>query len=246
MFHELARHLQTRRLIAGDTLSLDQDKSFYCVIDGSVQVYARTGLPNQTVGSGSWDEDDMNGYQLLNQVGSGGMLSSLFTILSLFTENVKLSWQDEDYHDDDDELEPVSVASTQRTPLRRRPGRSNSDVSNLSLGTMRSPTRRPSVSSSASTVHQEDVKSPRAQSPYRRSQSPLPFPQSSRIPSGTSTRPKSTVSAEPESHFSAVARAAEDSSLAVIPAEAFRRLTKKFPKATAHIVQGEVIQVPFA
>lgn len=185
----------------------------------------------------------MNGYQLLNQVGSGGMLSSLFTILSLFTENVKLSWQDEDNHDDDDELESISVASTQRTPPRTRPGRSNSDVSNLSLGTLRSPTRRPSVSSSGSTVHQEDATSPRAQSPHRRSQSPLPFPQSARIPSGTSTRPKSNVSVEPENHYSAVARAAEDSSLAVIPAEAFRRLTKKFPKATAHIVQGKNVRV---
>lgn len=37
VFHELSRHLQTRRLIAGDTLSLDPaDKSFYCVVDGSV------------------------------------------------------------------------------------------------------------------------------------------------------------------------------------------------------------------
>ncbi|KAF7337681.1 Lysophospholipase NTE1 [Mycena sanguinolenta] len=34
-----------------------------------------------------------------------------------------------------------------------------------------------------------------------------------------------------------VARATEDTTLAVIPAEAFRRLTKKFPKATGHIVQ---------
>lgn len=180
----------------------------------------------------------MNGYQLLNQVGSGGMLSSLFTILSLFTENVKLSWQDGDIHNDDDELISISMASTQRTTPQTRPARSNSDVSNLSLGNIRSPTRRPSVSSSGSTVHPEDVTSPRAQSPHRRSQSPLPFPQSARIPSGTSTRPRSNASAEPENHYSAVARAAEDSSLAVIPAEAFRRLTKKFPKATAHIVQG--------
>lgn len=35
----------------------------------------------------------MNGYQLLNEVGSGGTVSSLFTILSLFTEDVKISWQ---------------------------------------------------------------------------------------------------------------------------------------------------------
>src|SRR5260221_6645384 len=41
LFRSLARHLQTRRLIAGDSLSLDQDKSFYCVVDGMVQVFAR-------------------------------------------------------------------------------------------------------------------------------------------------------------------------------------------------------------
>ena len=35
-----------------------------------------------------------------------------------------------------------------------------------------------------------------------------------------------------------IARAKVDTTLAVIPAEAFRRLTKKFPNAAAHIVQG--------
>lgn len=92
VFHELARHLQTRRLIAGDSLYLDQDKSFYCVIDGMVQVYAQTGSSTYQ-DSVPWDEEDMNGYQLLNEVGSGGTLSSLFTILSLFTEDVEISWQ---------------------------------------------------------------------------------------------------------------------------------------------------------
>jgi hypothetical protein len=36
-------------------------------------------------------------------------------------------------------------------------------------------------------------------------------------------------------------RAVNDTTLAVIPAEAFGRLTKKFPKASAHIVQGKSI-----
>jgi len=44
-------------------------------------------------------------------------------------------------------------------------------------------------------------------------------------------------------HHGVVARATEDSTLAVIPAEAFRRLTKKFPKATGHIVQGKLLRV---
>jgi lysophospholipid hydrolase len=73
-------------------MSLDQDKSFYFVVDGMVQVFTQTGKSVEGQ-SGSWDDDDMNGYQLLNEVGSGGTLSSLFTILSLFTEDVKMSWQ---------------------------------------------------------------------------------------------------------------------------------------------------------
>jgi lysophospholipid hydrolase len=66
VFHELARHLQTRRLIAGDTLSLDEDRSFYCVIDGMVQVYAPSGKPTEFQ-SGSWDNEHMNGYELMNR-----------------------------------------------------------------------------------------------------------------------------------------------------------------------------------
>ncbi|CCO29959.1 hypothetical protein BN14_03983 [Rhizoctonia solani AG-1 IB] len=102
VFHELARHLQTRRLIAGDTLALDQDLSFYCVVDGHVQVFAETGRH-----ADSWDDDYVNGggYQLLNEVGPGGTLSSLFTILSLFTEDVRISWQDNTGEQDPQENE---------------------------------------------------------------------------------------------------------------------------------------------
>ncbi|KAG8823266.1 phosphatidylcholine and lysophosphatidylcholine phospholipase [Serendipita sp. 401] len=133
VFHELARHLQTRRLIAGDTISLDADKSFYCVVDGHVQVFA----PPREGGQGdALDADwgsDMNGYQLLNEVGSGGTLSKYF--------------------------ESTAGAS------------SHAHASHAPL--------------------QQGI----------------------------------------------IARATIDTTLAVIPAEAFRRLTQKFPKASAHIVQ---------
>ncbi|PCH34074.1 patatin-domain-containing protein [Wolfiporia cocos MD-104 SS10] len=231
VFHELARHLQTRRLIAGDSLSLDQDKSFYCVIDGDVQVFARTGQPHSQSEYGSWDEDDMNGYQLLNQVGSGGMLSSLFTILSLFTENVKLSWQEGDRTEDD--IHSVGVPSSAATPIRTRRQRTDSDVSDIDLASPRFASRRHSVSSSGSTVHQADMSSPTRRSPSRERE--LPTLNTSH--SFSSGRPNTTTATDQDSHYSVVARATEDSTLAVIPAEAFRRLTKKFPKATAHIVQ---------
>ncbi|KAI0964373.1 hypothetical protein AcW1_001208, partial [Taiwanofungus camphoratus] len=230
VFHELARHLQTRRLIASDSLSLDQDKSFYCVIDGTVQVYARTGKPKRGGERGIWDEEELNGYQLLNQVGTGGTLSSLFTILSLFTENVKLSWQDEDRPDD--ELESVGRPPS-RTTLRNRSHRSDSDVSNLDLEPSRSGSRRPSISSSGSTVHPVGVTSPGVRS----SSIGREYPGTAATQFPTMTRQTASVSTDNESHYSVIARATEDSTLAVIPAEAFRRLTRKFPKATAHIVQ---------
>lgn len=195
----------------------------------------------------------MNGYQLLNEVGTGGTLSSLFTILSLFTENVKISWQDDDFHGDTDidtDAESVrsSDRSTVRSPIRVRARRSDSDVSamNLNLASQmtgsprvmspRSRGRGASVSSSGSTIHAADIPSPGR----RRSSSQGPSI------SGRSTTSTQTASTRrrpvpvPESaSYGVVARASEDSTLAVIPAEAFRRLTKKFPKAAAHIVQGK-------
>ncbi|KAF9469736.1 hypothetical protein BDZ94DRAFT_1243142 [Collybia nuda] len=227
VFHELARHLQTRRLIAGDSISLDQDKSFYCVVDGMVQVFAQTGQSSDHQ-QNLWDHEDMNGYQLLNEVGSGGTLSSLFTILSLFTEDVKMSWQD-DLPDISDEF--TDDDSDAPTPMRTRMRRANSDVSQFDLDTnQKNNSRKSSTSSSnsrASTVHASEI-------PRATSLSPGSFDQSNYSSiSGSFTRPEPVV----PGHRGVVARATEDTTLAVIPAEAFRRLTKNFPKATGHIVQ---------
>ncbi|KAI0274950.1 patatin-domain-containing protein [Gloeopeniophorella convolvens] len=229
VFHELARHLQTRRLIAGDSLSLDEDRSFYCVIDGMVQVYAPSGKPTEFQ-SGSWENEDMNGYELMNEVGSGGTLSSLFTILNLFTEDVKIGWKDSDSQDDHDSSASGGLATAH--PIRKK--RANSDVSQMDLDrrvqyAQTERKRSPSVSSTNSTIHPGEPISP----------------------TPTTSRPQERLSGTPlnhkrrrrasshltQIHHGTVARATEDTTLAVIPAEAFRRLTKKFPKASAHIVQ---------
>ncbi|KAG9313970.1 hypothetical protein JVU11DRAFT_4745 [Chiua virens] len=223
VFHELARHLQTRRLIAGDSISLDQDRNFYCVIDGTVQVFARTGqTPLQ---NGSWDDEDMNGYQLINEVGSGGTLSSLFSILSLFTEEIKLSWQD------DSDARPIPSVNP---PLHLNlpvDGRTNVDESQFDLESeQHSPTsasriRTSSISSSGSTAHPVG------------SMSGTVDARQSHTPSHAPSPPRSDSIRQSQVHHGIVGRATEDSTLAVIPAEAFRRVTKKFPKATGHIVQ---------
>jgi len=233
VFHELARHLQTRRLIAGDSLSLDQDKSFYCVVEGTVQVFAHTGHSPE-VQQSVWDDEDMNGYQLLNEVGSGGTLSSLFTILSLFTEDVQMSWQD-DYSDlSTDDMAQFDEGGS--IPPQNRTRRASSDVSQLKFEpeSLNPTARRSSVSSTASTVHAHDFIPPSpggSISPNQDEPTPstsIPHPRHHHHPARRLT----------QVHRGVVARATVDTTLAVIPAEAFRRLTKKFPKATGHIVQG--------
>lgn len=227
VFHELARHLATRRLIAGDSISLDEDRSFYCVVDGMVQVYARAGQTNCQ--NGSWDDEDMNGYQLINEVGSGGTLSSLFSILSLFTEHIKISWQ-EDVHANHDALSASGVGETPRS----RTTRADSDVSRFSLdyaSVASRPSRATSISSSNSTAHPTDATSPIGPSPYH-------IGDRFRSPPQRASRSRSASNPSTQLHHGIVARAKEDSTLAFIPAEAFRRVTKKFPKATSHIVQG--------
>ncbi|KAG2155690.1 hypothetical protein DEU56DRAFT_768678 [Suillus clintonianus] len=228
VFHELARHLATRRLIAGDSISLDEDRSFYCVVDGMVQVYARTG--QNTCQNGSWDEEDMNGYQLINEVGSGGTLSSLFSILSLFTEHIKISWQEDGRSD----ALGGNPASGVGGPPQSRTRRADSDVSRFSLdyvSVASRPSRSASISSSGSTAHPADATSPIGPT------SPYYIGDASRSTPHRASRSRSASNPSSHLHHGIVARAKEDSTLAFIPAEAFRRVTKKFPKATSHIVQ---------
>jgi len=259
VFHELARHLQTRRLITGDSIALDTDKSFYCVVDGNVQIFAPpSGSAGEAMGD-DWD-DGMSGYQLLNEVGSGGTVSSLFTILSLFTEDVQLRWTED---------ESLTSSTVLRSPVSERLDRRGRAESNPSLDldrtSMRSshpgPHRSESVASNASSlsssgatvlVHEPQsllVVDPPAQdwdpsgwSPPSVSQPTTPSAHSRNLNSisRNGSFPRGPVGA-PISHpvqRGTVVRALNDTTLAVIPAEAFGRLTKKFPKASAHIVQG--------
>ena len=48
VFHELSRHLQTRRLAAGDTLEIGGG-DFWCVVDGNVQVVSWGAISDERV-----------------------------------------------------------------------------------------------------------------------------------------------------------------------------------------------------
>lgn len=245
VFHELARHLQTRRLLAGDTLNLDQDKSFYIVVDGSVQVFAQTGSPSKA--RDAYDDEDDNGYQLLNDVESGGTLSSLFTILSLFTEDVKLRYEEDHLHERDPDVSSFNLDSDFRAHSHSHPPpvAPHRSTPNRQRHTSRSPARPPSSASftSSSTTQPESDATDSANETETGDESPSPR----RRPLDPITSAPGTpgfggsYQEHPREHEGSqkegtIARASVDTTLAVIPAEAFRRLTKKFPNAAACIL----------
>ena len=259
VFHELARHLQTRRLITGDSIALDADKSFYCVVDGNVQIFAPPSGSTDGTMEEDWD-DGMSGYQLLNEVGSGGTVSSLFTILSLFTEDVQLRWTE------DESL--TSTAVIRSSVSERLNGRERSRSSTTTYLDHTSTRSSPSclhrsesivsngspLSSTGSTVLARESQGPLTVDPPAQDWDPSGWsPPSLSQPTTPSAHSGNFNSISRNGSFprgpvratvshpvqrGTVVRAVNDTTLAVIPAEAFGRLTKKFPKASAHIVQG--------
>ncbi|EXJ59800.1 lysophospholipase nte1 [Cladophialophora yegresii CBS 114405] len=218
VFHELTRTMQTRKLIAGETLLLEEEKGFCMVVDGLVQIFVKS-LRDSTDGNSAgqidlFDEEEgyregNQGYQLLTEVKNGASMSSLFSILSLFTEDVKLR------HD---------VQGPSGTPFTNGIHRTPDSI-------VASPMQAPSTPGMTDAGLQEDGEK-------RKLPSVPPLILGSAFDDTHFTKkhqPKTrpSVSAHPD----IVARAVEDTTIAIIPASAFRRLTRVYPKATAHIVQ---------
>ncbi|KAK5193757.1 phosphatidylcholine and lysophosphatidylcholine phospholipase [Exophiala xenobiotica] len=215
VFHELTRTMQTRKLIAGETLLLEEEKGFCLVVDGLVQIFVKSlrdasdDSPAQ-VDLFSDDEgyhEGNQGYQLLTEVKNGASMSSLFSILSLFTEDIKLR------HGDHGPVAPGFPHHTAQTP-------------GSSIG---SPTSQPSTPAVGPGPLEET---------HRRR---LPNVPPLTLDPGFNEREYQTTEAKSRKAVSAhpdiVARATVDTTIAIIPASAFRRLTRVYPKATAHIVQ---------
>ncbi|WWC88526.1 lysophospholipase NTE1 [Kwoniella dendrophila CBS 6074] len=286
VFHELSRHLQTRRLAAGDTLDIGNG-DFWCVVEGKVQVFAPDSPISKSAPSSpdpfNQNSSSFNGYHLLNEVSTGGTLSSLFSILSLFTEDIKLSWTPPNEEADDEEVLADETMTREFTLLPegmiKNRSRANSDVSQLDheilskratspegiTPTDQTRPRRPR-SSSLGTADSEAVKNPEEEPQSSHSMpatvSPSPVggrsqssslhpspqirPQPRTSPSGTQSLHDSDkpLKGSPKGQDpgaaalkGTIARATVDTTLAVIPASAFRKLTRKFPKASGTVVQ---------
>ncbi|OWP00123.1 hypothetical protein B2J93_8694 [Marssonina coronariae] len=246
VFHELTRTMQTRKLIAGETLNLEEEKGFCLVVDGLVEIFVKSSRETRESdsepstfhpddssdsGEGQYRRSTQQGYQLLTEVKNGAPMSSLFSILSLFTEDVKLR------HDEEEEMDSrassayghrrfTSTAglgydhshhetppSLPTSPIYGAPSRNGQSASwDRRSSTIASPTAGgtlPAIPPLSLDTPAENLK-----------QRPMP-------------RRAKTNSVHPD----IVARATVDTTIAIIPASAFRRLTRVYPKATAHIVQ---------
>ncbi|KAM0257520.1 hypothetical protein ACHAQJ_004334 [Trichoderma viride] len=237
VFHELTRSMQTRKLIAGETINLEEEKGFCIVVDGMVEIFVKSGRnPRAPARSGSQDglfdssddEDTLPGqqkYQLLTEVRNGAPMSSLFSIMSLFTEDVRLQTHDE---------EPPLQASESRHHGRTNPLKES----------MRKPSQAPT--SMPSTPHLDaNVDRPGVRyndgGVLSNGESASKIPPISLEPAVT-FQPSQSRPGPPNrlmsssAHPDIIARATVDTTIAIIPASAFRRLIKIYPKATAHIV----------
>lgn len=234
VFHELTRSMQTRQLIAGETINLEEEKGFCIVVDGLVEIFVKSGIhprASNSFHSDGYDDDDVapgqQKYQLLTEVRNGAPMSSLFSIMSLFTEDVKLH-----HTEDSSDIPHDGAHSGQHAHFQR----SASDAYRAPDVAMSMPTtpnmRKPVEVSSHGDGHS-------------RPGSPPDGLETSRIPpmsldghaGHSAQRPNMPHRATSSSaHPDIIARATVDTTIAIIPASAFRRLIKIYPKATSHIV----------
>ncbi len=239
VFHELTRSMQTRKLIAGETLNLEDEKGFCFVVDGLVEIFVKSlqqshmttsamGLGSSLESSFSEDEESplpgQQRYQLLTEVRNGNPMSSLFSIMSLFTEDVRLEVPLED------SSEPILMNRVTRPRMPSDTNVVRHDAASFldKPGAAYAPVKHIPAASETDTIR-----------PISQEETPLP-----RIPpislDDSPIQPhhkRPSVKRMPTSvHPDIIARATTDTTIAIIPASAFRRLIKVYPKATAHIV----------
>jgi predicted acylesterase/phospholipase RssA/CRP-like cAMP-binding protein len=241
VFHELTRTMQTRKLIAGETLMLEEEKGFCLVVDGLVQIFVKSTRDGKSssqeslyMEDASSDEEEHHshnrqGYQLLTEVKNGASMSSLFSILQLFTEDIELR-------------NSRSHSSSVSTPVGGQTPVPDAFPMSPSSGVVNSPrtTLRDARDLNAAARGPGDTLPPVP---------PLNIGESHAMPAPQTPRRTPQPEANEHAHAHAqkkrrksvhpdiVARATVDTTIAIIPASAFRRLTRVYPRATAHIVQ---------
>ncbi|WAO95146.1 Lysophospholipase NTE1 [Fusarium falciforme] len=237
VFHELTRSMQTRKLIAGETINLEEEKGFCIVVDGLVEIFVKSGRSPRAAAASrgrldldSSDEDDVppgqQTYQLLTEVRNGAPMSSLFSIMSLFTEDVRLR-----PNDDDDDVHPTKSSGL------RHPSFPKENVSRVPSDAHISIPSSPQEDDMDSEAKKHSGRgTPNLDNIVNARIPPMSLDGSTPPPPPPGRPPMPTRATSSSAHPDIIARATVDTTIAIIPASAFRRLIKIYPKATSHIV----------
>ncbi|KAK4204197.1 hypothetical protein QBC40DRAFT_312410 [Triangularia verruculosa] len=240
VYHELTRSVQTRTLIAGETLNLEEEEGFCLVVNGLVEIFVKSGenrsfahSPHMSAVDGLSSSDDEHSipgqqrYQLLTEVRNGAPMSSIFSIMSLFTEDVPLRAPED---------ETPGLGSSLLAGYPPSAGLTRPRMVHMSQPVTQpsTPQRHDSATSSIENLP-DTVITP--ETPI--SVDTLPHVPPISLDTGGATRPKRPTpkrAATSSAHPDIIARATVDTTIAIIPASAFRRLIRIYPKATSHIV----------
>jgi lysophospholipid hydrolase len=214
VFQELAQCLKTKKLAAGETLfDIDsEDRDFYVVVDGEVEIMLRT----IDVQIEDTDTDDEGTLHLLNKVHSGGTVTSLFSILAILSEDLEVPAPLNQSRD-------ASKATTRgdMTPSAARINPPQIHEELFLESVVEDDTSSNADTSSATNTMDSDT--------VRKTN------QSNTKPDSSPHRPKKKKEKPRSVHPNLTAKAACPTTLAVIPAAAFHRLSGKYPKAAAHM-----------
>ncbi|KAK9767569.1 phosphatidylcholine and lysophosphatidylcholine phospholipase, variant 2 [Basidiobolus ranarum] len=212
---ELARYLQTRKLLAGEVMSLspEKERSFFIVVEGSAKVFVR--------GAGRSERQ----FELLHEVKQGGSLSSLFTLLAMLSEDIPLRHEEEKPRNFRRKSFVLNTINEANPDLR--PDELTTDQSHSFMA--RSPELVTSFREDFSRSFSGN------NSPVADSHPPSLFAESDYMASPMFERQNSMEQLSAGSNI--FARASVDTTLAVIPIEAFHRVMEKFPNAGVHMIQ---------
>ncbi|QGN16555.1 lysophospholipase NTE1 [Kluyveromyces marxianus] len=251
VFHELTKSMKTEKLQEGEIILLDDSIGFTIVVEGTLQILHK--VENRRMGAFSSSQDfdspfvspmDDDGYlingerfQLLNIVKSGNPLSSLVSILKLFSNSPvqpPSSMQDEERAQ---RLSTSGDSSDAQSPRINITGHINSfldstvhhrfNTTDGSCNTIN--TNNSNNSNSTNNINNSNTSSNdnRASTPI----SPIEF--DSNFDNMSESSSNTTSPKLPE----LIARASSDCTIAIIPSSSFQRLLAKYPRSASHIIQ---------
>ena len=230
---ELVRTLGTKKLAAGELLfDFDsKDRDFYVVVEGEVEIFIKSS------DGPSKDSSNDSGLHLLNKVKSTGSVTSLFSILSILSEEIELpsplsTIKSESGKSTTGDQTPLFNRRQDPLPFSTRDGVESLDENSSTTNTE---TSHSHVKSNAEIENNETVDeqstTTKADTESNAASSKLKITTSKDVP--IAPKPETNRSVHPN----LLARASKFTTLAVIPASAFKRLSIKYPKAAAHMVQ---------